>query len=926
MPPVHWMDNLAQLSFAPGRVRTSLSRLEQAWSNSGRAADDLEGSLRSFPLGSEALMWLLASSSISAEKLIHDPEALVWLSHPEICGVNRSVWQMKVDLARLRDASDTTAKASNFEHLRIFKGRELLRIALREVAQAAPLEQTALEVSCVADLCVQEVFNVWNASMRQEQGDPASNFCVLGMGKLGGKELNYSSDIDLVFVYSEEGQLTPNFSYHNFFNRLGENIIGTFSSSHPAGSLFRVDMRLRPEGDSGPLTRSLESMETYYAGYGETWERMAVAKARCIAGDEELGYEVVQRLQPFVYPRFVSPEMIEEVAHTKGRLERELAGHKNRHRDLKNGYGGIREIEFVVQSLQLLHGARHPFLQQPSTLKALEAMGTLNLQGGLAADKIETLQTAYRFLRTVEHRIQIEAERQTHTLPTDLEALSRIAASLHFDSPEAFEAKLRQVTQDVRQIFEHHFALERAEEDLDFSRFRDAARAQRLLEDMRSGGSSSTLSPRTRRVFRQFEPALVRAVSDAADPDGVLNLFSRFVKSYTMCGALYEVLMEYPRLLELFVGIFDASPVLSETVIKFPDLVESVARSSDLDEEMTVARYQERAEEALQRSQQDTRASAVFKHELDWLRAFRRFELFRILLRDVMGVTDLDGILREYTALAEACLIRTVRSLGLEDSITIIALGKFGARELSFGSDLDLVFVGKDAAAAQAIVREYGRISAAGGMDEIDPRLRPEGAAGPLVHSLDSYRHYYENRAQLWEAQALSKARPICGTEGEAFLSFAKAEWERFGQTPDLTGQVRAMLERVFEERSHGDRLANFKTGRGGLMALEFAVQAHQMRHALWAPNTLEAARLLEECGCWAREVTERVVENYRFLRRVAFVLRRYHNKSQGALPRNADELQGLSKRLGFTDVREFQVHYDEFRRTSDQLVTELLS
>ncbi len=913
-----WIPALAQSTFAPRRVETALQRLNSAWMERGREPEQLERAIESFPMGKSVIAKLLASSAISAEKLIYAPEILDWLSEPEISVTNRLPWQMQVDLARLR-ADEKNGFDRDFRYLRRFKTREMLRIALREIAQAAPLEQTALELSCLADLCVQEVLAGWDTALRAELGDPDSHLCILGMGKLGGKELNYSSDIDLIFAYSEEGSLNPNFTYHQFFNRLGEHIVRTFSETHPEGSLFRVDMRLRPEGDSGPLTRSVDSMENYYSGYGETWERMAMAKARCIAGDEALGYEILQRLQPFVYPRYVTPEMIEEIAHTKGRLEREVAGIKNRHRDLKNGYGGIREIEFVVQSLQLLHGAHHPFLQQPSTLKALDTLSSTGVEGLTHEDTL-TLRAAYRFLRTAEHRIQIEAERQTHTLPADEDAMRRLASSLDYESVGAFESHLQEVREGVRKIYDAHFQAERPAAVLEFEGFRDPERAVQLFDELRGAGPKGGLAPRTRRIFAQLEPSLLKELKLAAEPDLVLNQLSRFVKAYGTSGALYELLLQYPRLLELYRGIFDASPVLGELAIKHPDLVESVARERDLDEELTVERYLERERSGY------AAASAKGVDEKDWLREFRRFEWFRILLRDVMKVTKLDGILREYTALAEACLIQVLNSLGVADSVTVIAMGKFGARELSFGSDLDLVFIGQDTSAAQAVLREYGRISPLGGIDEIDTRLRPEGENGPLVHSINGYHQYFSSgRAQFWEAQALSKARPVSGPESDAFLTMAKEEWSRFGRATDLMEQVGAMLERVHAERSHEDGFNDFKTGRGGMMALEFAVQAQQMRHQIWAPNTLEAAARLRDARHWTEEQRARLEACYRFLRRVSFVLRRYHIKSRSRLPENAQELEGLACRLGYENVESFLNHYRVVRNEGEQVVMSLL-
>ena len=272
----------------------------------------------------------------------------------------------------------------------------------------------------------------------------------LGLGKLGGRELNHSSDIDVIFLYGDEGQVSPSLTYHEWFNLLGAKIGETFAASSPDGPLFRIDLRLRPEGTAGPLARSLGSMENYYAGFGETWERLALIKARGICGSRELAYEFLRQHQPFIYPKSPTPDLLDEIAAIKRRIERDIVGHEKIDRDVKLGAGGIREIEFVVQALQLLHGARHAFLQETSTLKALPVLAELEL---LPHQEARALEAAYRFLRRVEHRLQIEAEQQTHTIPENGELLDRLARSLGFSSKENFTNALREHMQTVRSVF-----------------------------------------------------------------------------------------------------------------------------------------------------------------------------------------------------------------------------------------------------------------------------------------------------------------------------------------------------------------------------------------------------------------------------------------------------------------------------------------
>src|ERR1051326_7883236 len=368
MADLSWITNKARNSLYPAQVEATLIQLNEAWPLGG---EPLRAILENFPLGEAALLHLFALSSTCAARIVRNPELLLWLSQPAICFEPRSRGHMADALERL--AGENVA-AENFRALRRWKNREMTRIALRELANFADLEETTADLSQVAEICIREVFAHWNAKLRESFGSPASDFTILALGKLGGRELNHSSDVDLIFLYTEEGEVSPRVSYHQWFNRLSEKILEIFSVRDPEGALFRIDLRLRPEGGAGPLARSLESMENYYAGFGETWERMALIKARGIAGDRELAYEFLRQHQPFIYPRSPTPDLLDEVANIKRRIERDVVRLGALERDVKLGRGGIREIEFVVQTLQFIHGGRHVFLRDTSTLNALRAL------------------------------------------------------------------------------------------------------------------------------------------------------------------------------------------------------------------------------------------------------------------------------------------------------------------------------------------------------------------------------------------------------------------------------------------------------------------------------------------------------------------------------------------------------------------------
>ncbi len=893
-----WIREKAAASLNPSQVETSLVQLSERWPASTLP---LARVIEQFPLDESALMHLLAVSSICATRLTQDPETLLWLCQPEVCLASRGYAEMAGELRALA-AGDSIAK-QDFAALRFWKAREMTRVAVRELANVAPLEETTGELSQIAEICIRRVFEYWDAELRKRHGAPAAEFVILALGKLGGGELNHSSDVDLLFLYGEEGQLTPHISYHEFFNRLGKRILETFSTPHHAGSLFRVDLRLRPEGSAGPLARSLESMENYYAGFGETWERLALIKARGIAGSGELAYEFLRQHQPFIYPKSTTHDLLDEIANIKHRIERDIVGTEKLERDVKLGRGGIRDIEFIVQTLQLIHGARHPFLQEPSMLKALRALRELDL---LPSSEVLTLDNTYRFLRRVEHRLQIEAEQQTHVVPRDQAALRRLALSLRFASSEDFTAALHERMRAVRPIFERIISKTtvpaRPHEANDLGIFSDQKRAAKAFTDLAQSAAGFHIAPRTRQIFGKLRPVLIGWLSNAADPDATLNQFVRFVEAYGLRSLFFELLVANPRLLELLVKSLDASRFAGDLLIRRPQLLEDITRDPEFHQARSVAENLRRLE-----------LSGADANNLNPIRAYRQRQLLRIILREALRVASPAAIFSELSDLAEACLVFTARLLGNEQ-LTIIALGKFGGRELAYGADLDVLFVADVDRAAQKLIIAMAQPTAEGNIWAIDARLRPEGEKGPLVCSLETCQSYYEQRAQLWEMHALSRARPVSGPAGNRFIEIAQSYWRKAGQRPDLFVQIDNMLQRIQRERGSGSDFLDLKTGRGGIIEAEFLVQAVQMRHGIWEPNWERAVDRLREGGHLDKSEAAKLIQAYAGLRQCESVLRRYENKAVSTLSSDPNEQRKLAVRLGYDSFETFRRHYVDAR------------
>jgi glutamate-ammonia-ligase adenylyltransferase len=890
-----WIRERAATSLNPSQVETTLVQLNEQWPAN---ATPLVEVVQQFPLGKAALLHLLAVSSICAARLTRNPATLLWLAQPEVCLASRGRAEM---LAEVHGLTSDSGVDNDFEALRFWKGREMTRVAVRELAAVAPLEETTGELSQIAEICLRRVFEFWDAELRQRYGSPKADFAILALGKLGGGELNHSSDVDLLFLYSDEGQLTPHISYHQFFNRLGNRILETFSKPHPVGSLFRADLRLRPEGSAGPLARSLESMENYYAGFGETWERIALIKARGIAGSRELAYDFLRLHQPFIYPRSATPDLLDEIANIKHRIERDVVGPEKLGRDVKLGRGGIRDIEFIVQTLQLIHGARNPFLQEPSMLKALRALRELDL---LPHDEVLALDNAYRFLRRVEHRLQIEAEQQTHTVPDELEPLRRLAGSLRFSSASEFTASLQNRMASVRPIFQRIISGSPTRgSTINVESFKDPKRAEKALTELERGSTSFHVAKRTRQIYQRLRPILLDWIAKTADPDATLNQFLRFVESYGLRSLLFELLVANPKLLELLVKTLDASRFAGDLLIRRPQLLEDITRDPTFDEPRSV-------DENLAR----LNSLGVAANHLDPVRAYRQRQFLRIILRDVMGLVQPAGTFVELSDVAEACLVLVAKLLASEQ-LTIIALGKFGGREISYGADLDVLFVGEDVRAAQNLMTAMAQPTAEGNIWALDARLRPEGEKGPVVCSLATFESYYAGRAQLWEVQALTRARAVSGPLQNEFIAIAKTAWCRAGQDADLFVKIDDMVQRIRRERGSGSDFLDLKTGVGGIIEAEFLVQALQMRADIWEQNWERSVDGLHRRGHLDNAAVARLKNSYAFLRRCELVLRRYDNRGVSTLPSDPDEQRKFAIRLAYREFEAFRRDYLEARQ-----------
>jgi glutamate-ammonia-ligase adenylyltransferase len=717
---------------------------------------------------------------------------------------------------------------------------------------------------------------------------------------------------------------------------------------------------LRPEGDAGPLSRSLASYENYYAQWGQTWERMMLMKARGVAGDTTLAAEFLELIQPFRYPRSINESVLREVVAMKDRIEHEVVKAGELERNVKLGRGGIREIEFVAQALQLLRAGRQPFLQGAQTLPALAKLVQYEL---LSAEESKMLAEAYCFLRKLEHRLQMEDNLQTHTIPASRFVQERLARLMGFATLGEFETAHHAHTHNVRRIFDRLLQADaRAGEtpspfprqfegaDAEWRKllaehaFKHLDKALRVLREFVEGPGYIHVSPRTSQLAHQLLPRLFAlcpqpgpsaAIGDSrrppqtasvplSDPDRVVTRLDSFISAYGARATLFELWNRNPTIFDLLVLLFDRSEFLAELAIRTPDLVDELVISGRL-------RQRKSAEETLR----DLRHGLADEDQRLWLRRYHQAELMRIGLRDILGLADPEQYLTELSGLAEACLQYALEVVMRRHKLkappfVIIGLGKLGGAEIDYGSDLDVLFVAdsrtKDLTRPVRLAREVLDLVSArteqGVVFRTDARLRPDGEKGLLVNTLSAYEAYYRQRAQLWEIQSLTRTRPAAGDRdlGARFQALAAA-LTNF-QTPalplaayaaDWRQTIHQMRMRIERERTPAgkDDLA-IKTGKGGLMDAEFVAQTLCLENGWQEANTLRALERGRTAGVLPG--ADKLIENYRQLRRVEGILRRWSYEGETVLPDDPAPYYRVSVRCGFATPDAFREALADWR------------
>jgi glutamate-ammonia-ligase adenylyltransferase len=938
------------------------------------------------------LLQIFSNSQYLSDWLIRDPESYDLLRLTEGQPVVREILTREVcsEAAAVPDERHVLAL------LRRYKHRETLRIAYGDIVRRQPLEVVTRQISYLADASAEAALQTARRTLEAKRGVPRladgrrGRFAVIALGKLGGCELNYSSDVDFVFISDGEGKTDGDrpLSNQEFFDRLARGIVKLLTDQTELGVAYRVDLRLRPEGEQGPAVVSIDNALRYYDLYGRTWERQAYVKARTVAGDLDLGEQFLSQLQPWIYRRYLSRADIAGIKALKRRIEQRAFREGGDTRNVKTGHGGIRDIEFVIQFLQLLNGGDLPKLRTGNTLEAIAA---LEQEGCLTWQERSLLEENYSFLRRLEHRLQIMFDLQTHTLPESDAELRRVAIRMGYtDKPPGaalaqFKADFRSKTELNRKILDHllHDAFgddevlepetelvfdpEPSDETIKsvFSkyRFRDVRDAYTNLMALGTEKIPFLSTRRCRHFLASIAPKLLKAIAATPDPDATLVSLSKVSDSLGGKGVLWELFSFNPPSLKLYVQLCASSPYLSGILTSNPGMLDELMDSLVLNklptQEWLTATLTE-----LCRGAQDIEPI---------LHSFKNSQHLRVGVRDILGKEDIQAAHRALSDIAEVCLDEIIRreyirlvekhgepTVGSENGDTgkrsdfvLLALGKLGGREPNYHSDLDVVFLytGEGSTRAlrpsqrnnittnqhffgqlgQRIIKVVTQLGPFGRLYEMDVRLRPTGRSGTLAVSLEEFVKYFdEGQGQLWERQALCKARPISGSAEaqQRVMTAVRHCIVALGWNPGHAREIRAMRQRLEETAS----TRNLKRGPGGTVDIEFAVQVLQLRHAaetpeVLVPGTLNAIAALHHASYLSEADAIYWSRSYRFLRSIESGLRLMNTSARHDLPEAPAEMGKLAFLLGYDDAqslvadclkytRENRLRFDAMMRT----------
>ncbi len=898
-----------------------------------------------------------ASAALSAHLARH-PEHWHELTDPTLGTTRAAAYAVREALLRAvgADPHDPTPvaglpDAEAVDALRVEYRRILLRLAARDLAHHVGVDDAAAEIADLAAGTLEAALAV--ARARVGESAATTRLAVVAMGKCGGHELNYVSDVDVIYVFEpavlDTGEGADESQALRAATQLASHLMRVCSDHTAEGTIWPVDANLRPEGASGPLVRTLASHRGYYEKWAKTWEFQALLKARPVAGDLELGREYVEMIAPMVWSAAEREGFVADVQAMRRRVIDHIPAQEAK-RQLKLGSGGLRDVEFAVQLLQLVHGRADPTLRAGATLSALDE---LTRGGYVGREDGEALHEAYCFLRTLEHRIQLYQLRRTHVVPDDEAARRRLGRSigLYSEPVVQLDKQWRYHRREVRRLHEKLFyrpllaavaklpgqdarlSLDAAQERLAALGYLDPRAALRHLEALTSGVS------RTSDIQRTLLPVMLAWFADAPDPDAGLFGFRRISESLGTSPWYLKMLRDEGQVAQRLAVVLGTSRYATDLLEREPQGVRM------LGEALTPLSAEVLTTEMLAIVKRHDEPEAAVRA----VRAVRRRELFRIACGELFEEIDVADVGKALSRLTDATLeatlrvamesVRVQRSLDAQPTrMAVVAMGRYGGFELSYGSDADVMFVHDPvpgvepqvaASYAQAVVGELRRLLSMPATDpplEVDADLRPEGRQGPLVRTLESYAAYYAKWSHVWEFQALLRADAVVGDEGLRARFTALIDPLRFpedGISADAIVEVRRIKARVDDERlpRGADPHTHLKLGRGGLADVEWTVQLLQMRHAgqapgLRTPQTLEALEAAVAADLIARDDAETLAASWRLVSRVRNAVTLVRGRPAEHLPRDARERGAVAAVLGY-DAGTSDLMVNDYLRTT---------
>ncbi|HEY0890658.1 MAG TPA: bifunctional [glutamine synthetase] adenylyltransferase/[glutamine synthetase]-adenylyl-L-tyrosine phosphorylase [Nocardioides sp.] len=898
------------------------------------------------------LLAVLGASEALGDHLVRHPEQWRDLTDPALGTSRPPAYALREALLRAVGADPHTASPTATlpeeqatDALRVEYRRLLLRLAARDLGHGLAVEDAAAELSDLAAGTLEAALAV--ARSVTPDADSA-RLAVIALGKCGGHELNYVSDVDVLFVHEPAEGADPDVALRAA-TQLASRLMTVCTAFTGEGTIWPVDAALRPEGKAGPLTRTLAGMRGYYERWASTWEFQALLKARPAAGDLALGAEFVATVEPLVWSAAEREGFVTDTQAMRRRVVAHIPA-KEAERQLKLGSGGLRDVEFAVQLLQLVHGRADAGLHRPDTLGALRAL----TEGGyVGREDGEALRDAYAFLRTLEHRLQLHRLRRTHVVPEDEESLRRLGRSMGFlkDPVATLDRTWQHHRREVRRLHEKLFyrpllsavaslpgsearlSPEAAGTRLAALGYEDPRAALRHLEALTAGVS------RRATIQRALLPVLLQWFAEGPDPDAGLFGFRRISEALGSTPWYLRTLRDEGLVAERLARLLSTSRYATALLEREPEGVRMLG--DPLEPRLSEAVAEEMRAAGSRRGDAEEAVRA--------LRAVRRRELLRIAAGDLLGLVDVAEVGAGLSRLTDATLEATLAAVtaavlaqqGLDEPptrIAIVAMGRYGGLELSYGSDADVMFVhqpvdGADqheaTSFARTVVGELRRLLALPGADpalEVDADLRPEGRQGPLVRTLDSYAAYYARWHEVWETQALLRADAVVGDPDVRRAFTEVIDPVRFpagGLSEDQVREIRRIKARVDAERlpRGADPATHLKLGRGGLADVEWTVQLLQLRHAakvpgLRTPRTLAALTAAHEAGLLAADDAATLTAAWRLSSRLRNAITLVRGRPADQLPTDARERRAVAAVLGYPDGATDELSNDHLRLT----------